>query len=136
MITQLSRMQPDRLGIIARTSAMQYKKAHKSIPQIGRELGVDYVLQGSVRRDGAHVRISAQLVHVQDQTQLWAETYEKDGTLMAIQARVARQISRSLAGELLPGSSLAVSRAATTNAAAFDAYLRGLHAMGSRTDRG
>jgi TolB-like protein/DNA-binding winged helix-turn-helix (wHTH) protein len=143
MITQLSRLQPDRLGIIARASAMQYKKTHKTIPDIGRDLGVDYILQGSVRRDGEKVRISAQLVKVADQTQLWAETYEREsGGPLAIQTRVARRIARSLAGELLSGwagsrqAELAASRAATTNSVAFDAYMRGQHSMGLRTDRG
>jgi TolB-like protein/DNA-binding winged helix-turn-helix (wHTH) protein/tetratricopeptide (TPR) repeat protein len=140
MITQLSRLQPDRLGIIGRASAMQYKKTRKSIPEIGRELGVDYILQGSVRQDAGKVRISAQLVKVGDQTQRWAETYEREaGGALAMESRVARQIARSLAGELLPGSgqvALAASRAATTNDAAFAAYMRGQHAMGQRTDRG
>jgi len=92
MITQLSRLQPDRLGIIARASAMQYKKTRKSIPEIGRALGVDYILQGSVRRDDGNagkVRISAQLVKVGDQTQRWAETYEGAGGALAIESRVA-----------------------------------------------
>ncbi len=138
-ITQLGRWQPDRLGIIARASTMQYKRTRRSIPEIGRDLGVDYILQGSVRRDAGKVRISAQLVKVGDQTQRWAETYERaSADSLAIQMRVARQIARSLAGELLPGGHQgeAASRAATSNAAAFDAYLRGQHDIGLRTDRG
>jgi TolB-like protein/tetratricopeptide (TPR) repeat protein len=134
-ITQLSRLQPDRLGIIARASAMQYKGTHKSIPEIGQALGVDYILQGSVRHEGGMVRISAQLVRVDDQTQRWASTYESADGTWVLESRVARQIARSLALELLPGSPLA-SRAATTNDAAFDAYRRGQRALGLRTDRG
>jgi TolB-like protein len=64
MITQLGRLQPERLGVIARTSAMMYKNAHKSTPQICRELGVDYVLEGSVRRADDRARITAQLIQV------------------------------------------------------------------------
>src|ERR1039458_7038028 len=64
MIAQLGALQPARLGVIARMSAMQYKDTKKDIRQIGRELGVDYILEGSVRRDGERVRITAQLIQV------------------------------------------------------------------------
>jgi TolB-like protein len=66
LIGQLSRIHPQRLGIIAFTSAKQYKDSSKSIDQIGRELGVSYILEGSVRRAGNRVRIAAQLVEVSD----------------------------------------------------------------------
>src|SRR5438309_1137352 len=90
MITQLGRMHPERLGVIARTSAMQYKKTQKGMDQIGRELGVAYVLEGSLRRAGDHVRVSAQLIQVRDQTHLWAESYERDlRDLLALQSGLA-----------------------------------------------
>jgi len=77
MITQLSRLNPERLGVIARTSAMKYKGTKKSIKEIGAELGVAYVLEGSVRRALGRVRIAAQLIQVRDETHLWAQTYER-----------------------------------------------------------
>src|SRR5258708_4737849 len=129
--TQLTRFQPDRLGIIARTSAAQFTKTRKTIPEIGRELGVDYIVQGSVRRDAGRLRITAQLIQVRDQTQLWAETYYDEN-----QTHVARRMVRSLAGELLPGVPLASTRAASANSRAIEAYLRGRHALALRTDRG
>ena len=76
-IMRLGQMSPRRLGVIARTSSMAYKQTDKSVTQIGRELGVDYVLEGSVRRDGERVRITAQLIRVQDQIHLWAENYDR-----------------------------------------------------------
>src|SRR6202041_3324640 len=78
MIAQLGSLEPARLGVIARTSAMQYKDTKKDARQIGRELGVDYLMEGSVRRDGEQVRITAQLVQVKDQTHLWAQNYDRN----------------------------------------------------------
>src|SRR5437667_5346086 len=103
MITQLGRMHPERLGVIARTSAMQYKKTQKGMDQIGRELGVAYVLEGSLRRAGDHVRVSAQLIQVRDQTHLWAESYERDlRDILALQSDVAQAIAREIDLTLSP----------------------------------
>lgn len=78
MITQLAALAPERLGVIARTSAMHYKGTRKDIARIGRELDLDYVVEGSVRRAGDRVRISAQLIQVRDQTHLWASSYDSE----------------------------------------------------------
>src|SRR6266403_2377987 len=72
MISQLGRLDPKRLGVIARTSVMHYKNGHERLEQIGHELGIQYVLEGSVRRDSDKVRVSAQLIELKDQTHLWA----------------------------------------------------------------
>src|SRR5689334_11328873 len=76
-IMRLGQMSPDRLGVIARTSSMAYKHTDKSVAQIGQELGVDFVVEGSVRREGDRVRITAQLIRVRDQIHLWAENYDR-----------------------------------------------------------
>jgi TolB-like protein len=73
MISQLGRLNPQRLGVVGRTSAMRYKAGAKTIAEIGRELGVSYLLEGSVRRSSDRVRITAQLVQVIDQTHVWTE---------------------------------------------------------------
>jgi len=78
MITQLARLDPDRLRVTARSSTWKYKHADRDIPRLRRELGADYVLEGSVRRAGERVRVAAQLVQVVDQTHIWAETYERE----------------------------------------------------------
>ena len=74
---RLGQMSPHQMGVIARTSSMAYKQTDKSVTRIGKELDVDYVLEGSVRRDGDRVRITAQLIRVKDQIHLWAENYDR-----------------------------------------------------------
>jgi TolB-like protein len=76
LITRLSQMNPSQLGVIAKTTALQYRNAHKTVSEIGRELKVDYVLEGTVRREGKRVRVAVRLVRAYDQTPLWAETKE------------------------------------------------------------
>lgn len=78
IITQLGSLDPERLGVIARTSSMQYKGSKKGIAQVARELGVDYVLEGSVRRDDRRVRVTAQLIQASDQTHLWEADFDRD----------------------------------------------------------
>ena len=98
MIAEIGRLDPARLGVIARTTTMLYKGARKTVGQIRQELGVDYVLEGSVRRAGNRVRITAQLVQAQNMTHLWAESYDRDvSDVLAIQSEVAMRIARALA---------------------------------------
>jgi len=75
---QLGNQDPRQLGVIGRTSAMMYKHSHKTISEIGRDLGVNYVLEGSVRRWGGKVRITAQLLQVSDQAHVWAGKYDEN----------------------------------------------------------
>jgi TolB-like protein/DNA-binding winged helix-turn-helix (wHTH) protein/Tfp pilus assembly protein PilF len=97
MIAELGKLDPDHLGVIARTTTMLYKNAKKSVGQIRQELGVDYVLEGSIRRAGDRVRITAQLVQAADMTHLWAESYDRDlSDVLAIQSEVAMKIAKSL----------------------------------------
>jgi eukaryotic-like serine/threonine-protein kinase len=134
MISQLGRWQPRRLGVIARTSAAHYKGSTERIDQIGRELGVDYVLEGSVRRDTNHVRITAELVRVTDQTSLWSETYERSlKEVLEVQSEVANRITQSLALELLPSQQDSLLRLPTQVSAAHEAYLKGLFYMNNIT---
>jgi len=126
MITQLGGLQPQHLGVIARTTALTYKKTKKDIRQIAQELGVNYVLEGSVRREAGRVRITAQLIQVSDQTHLWAETYERDERdMLKLQSEVANRVASSLALELLPAVSSSVVASKTTQPEAYDAYLKG-----------
>ena len=97
MIAELGALDPEHLGVIARTTTMLYKGAKKDVGQIKRDLGVDYVLEGSIRRAGARVRITAQLIQTTDMTHLWAESYDRDvSDVLAIQSEVAMRIARSL----------------------------------------
>jgi len=134
MISQLGRWQPHRLGVIARTSATYYKGSKKRIDQVGRELGVSYILGGSVRREEGRVRITAELIHVSDQTPLWIETYERDANgVFAVQSEVAGRITQSLALELLSSQQSALIRAPTNDSEAHEAYLKGLYYFSNMT---
>jgi TolB-like protein/DNA-binding winged helix-turn-helix (wHTH) protein/Tfp pilus assembly protein PilF len=112
MIAQLGQLQPANLGVIARTSAMRYKNTKESVAQIGQELGVHYLLEGSVRQAGERVRITAQLIQANDQTHLWAESYETPLTdILNIQREIAERITQSLRLELLPAQKSSISEA-------------------------
>lgn len=105
LISELAGLNPERLGVIARTSAMVYKTAPKSIRQIGRELGVEYVLEGSVLRRDSRARVIAQLIRVSDQTHVWAGSYERTtGDIYALEEEVARAIASEIRIGLGPKS--------------------------------
>ncbi len=127
MITQLGRLHPQRLSVIARTSSMQYKNRDTPIDQIGRELGVDYVLEGSARREGSRVRINATLIQVRDQTQQWSESFDRElAGILALHSDVARSVAESLRLTMLPAEQTRLGSARPVNAEAYEAYLRGL----------
>ena len=127
MIAQLGRLHPASLSVIARTSVMQYKKTNKAIDQIGRELGVDYVLEGSARGEAGRVRISAELIRVRDQAQIWGDSFERDlSGILALQSDVAQKVAAALALKLLPAERSRIANARTVNPEAYEAYLKGL----------
>src|SRR4029434_2583348 len=128
MITQLGRLHPQRLSVIARTSSMRYKNRGTALDQIGRELGVAYVLEGSARREGTRVRVSTTLVDVRDGTQRWADSFERElSSVLALQSDVARGVAGSLALTLLPAEPSRLTSARAVNAEAYEAYLKGLN---------
>jgi TolB-like protein/DNA-binding winged helix-turn-helix (wHTH) protein len=97
LISQLSRRSPCRVGVIARTSAMSYRGTRKSVSEIGHELRVNYVVEGSVRIDDGSYRITVILVRVQDQAHLWAANYERAGdSITALQVEIAEIISTEI----------------------------------------
>ena len=137
MITQLSRLNPERLGVIARTSAMMFKGTKKRIADIGRELGVAYVLEGSVRRAGNRIRVSAQLILVSDETHVWAENYDRSlGDVLKLQSDVARAIAGEIQVKLTPHVESRLAEATAVSAEAYEAYLRGRHSWNMRTEDG
>jgi TolB-like protein/DNA-binding winged helix-turn-helix (wHTH) protein/Tfp pilus assembly protein PilF len=126
MIAQLGRLNPQRLGVIARTSVEQYAHQHKTLDQIGRELHVDYVLEGTVRSVEGRVRITAVLIRVSDQTQMWVETYEPQmHDILTLQEDVARRVAAALSVEFLPANEQKLRLSTTANAEAYEAYLKG-----------
>jgi len=134
MITQLGCMKPERLGVIARTSAIQYKNSTKTVHQIGQELNVSYILEGSVRRASGRVRIAAQLIQVCDQTHLWAESYERNTRdILALQNEVAQAIARQIQIKLIPRETERLSASGSISPEAYEAYLRGRYLWNQRT---
>jgi TolB-like protein/tetratricopeptide (TPR) repeat protein len=137
MISQLGRLNPQQLGIIARTSVMQYKNSTKGIDQIGRELQADYIVEGSIRRDGQGVRITVQLIQVEDQAQIWTATYSRDlPDVLEVQSEVAAHIARELACELLPDFRVTAQRWRTVDPDAIECYLRGRFFWNQRSEEG
>ncbi len=126
MITQIGRLCPGRLGVIARTSSMLFKNTPKSACEIGRDLNVEYLLEGSVRREGERVRITAQLIEAPSEVHLWAETYDRSiGESLILQTDVAGHIARSLAMELVPDQVEVLGRSTPRRTEAYQAYLKG-----------
>jgi TolB-like protein len=126
MISQLGTFEPERLGVIARTSIRQYKGSPKPVDQIGRELRVDYVVEGGFRRDNGRVRVSVRLIQVSDQTHLWAENYERDWQdVLLLQSEVARAIARKIHIAVSPEETQRFARTGRVDPEAYEAYLRG-----------
>ncbi len=137
MIAQLGRLDPKEIGVIARTSVMHYKRTSERVDQIGSELGVQYVLEGSVRREAEKVRINAELIEVGGQRSLWAQEYDRELTnLLVVQSEIAREISDSI--QVTLGSrerSEAITKPSLTPQAyqAYDLYLKGLYFWNERS---
>jgi len=125
-ITDLGELNPDKLGVIARTSAMAYKHTNKTAAQIGQELGVDYIVEGSVRREGGRARISAQLIRVNDQTHVWAQSFDREiRDFLEVQRELGNAISQQVQVRLKPTQKPEQTR--EINADAYDDYLKGLY---------
>jgi TolB-like protein/DNA-binding winged helix-turn-helix (wHTH) protein/Flp pilus assembly protein TadD len=125
-IAVLGKVNPNRMVVIARTSAMAYKRRTKTASQIGNELGADYLIEGSVRREGEKVRVTVKLIRVRDQSRIWSENYDRFGSgVIQIQDELGNAIARQIQVELLPGE--ASQRKQTQMLDAYDPYLLGRH---------
>jgi TolB-like protein/DNA-binding winged helix-turn-helix (wHTH) protein len=136
-ITDLGQFSPETLGVIARTSAMAYKHTNKTVSQIGHELHVDYILEGSVRREGEKVRISAQLIRVNDQTHLWARNYDRAlKDMIDVQNDLGEAIAEQVRANLTPQRRIERSETHAVNPEAYDLYLKGRYYWNQRTPAG
>jgi len=137
LISRLSQTSSAR--IISRTSAMEYDRSGKSMPQIGQELGVDAVVEGSVLRAGERVRITVQLIHAASDTHLWAQDYERDFTdVIALQAEVAGAIAAEIQARVEgrsaeDGADRIAAAEEATSAEAQDAFMRGRFALNAES---
>jgi TolB-like protein/Tfp pilus assembly protein PilF len=125
MIAQLGQRCRGRVGILARWSSMMFRGTKLRAREVGQALNADYLLEGSVRREGDQVRITARLIEAAGETQLWSESYQRHMTdCLSLQADVSARIAQSLATELAPD---AAPRQQGTNAsqAAYQEYLKG-----------
>jgi tetratricopeptide (TPR) repeat protein len=146
MIAQLGHLDPQHLGVIARTSVMHYQHNSEPLDRIARELGVQYVLEGSVRRDSEKVRITAQLIQTDDQTHIWSRQYDRElSNLLSLQSEIASEISNEIQlslGERQPANAALKAAATLTspvppkNYQAYDDYLKGRYFWNKRTAQG
>ena len=135
-ISQLSRLNPEQLGVIARTSVMGYKRKAERVDQIGRALSVQYVLESSLRKSEDQLRITSQLIRVKDQSHLWSHDYNyRAQDLLAVQEQVARAVGREIQTRLTAPQEAPLARSLPTNAEAFDAYLQGYYFFQRNTDK-
>ena len=122
LITELSRI--GSLKVISRTSVMQYKGQKKPLPQIGRELSVDALMEGSVLRSGNRVRIAAQLIYAPTDQHIWVETYERDlGDVLKLEGEIAEAITQQIRLKLTPEQLARFRQAPEVNPEAYQAYL-------------
>ncbi len=137
MIGHLARVYPDRLSVIARTSVFGYKGSDRSIAEIARDLGVNYVLEGTVRRDSNRVRVTAQLVEVEGESPVWSETYERRLTdVFRVQDDVAGRVADALAVELLTPVDGSGPHATPAGPEVVELYLRGRYHWNRFTGEG
>ena len=123
------------LRVISRTSAMQFKGSKKNLPQIGRDLNVDAIVEGTVSRAEGHVRITAQLIQASSDHHLWARSYERDlKDVLALQDEVARDIADEIRAKLTPEERTRLADARLVNPEAHEAYLRGRFLWNQRTE--
>ncbi len=130
LITALAKVSPQEMGVIARTSVMRYKGTRKNISEIARQLGADYLIEGSVRRGRGRVRIAIQLIRAADQSHVWAENFERPlGDILSVQAEVAEAAVRNIRVSLAPFLATATS----VDPEVYDLHLRARYLWDQRT---
>ena len=135
-ISQLGRLNPEQLGVIARTSVMGYKHKDERLDQVGRDLSVQYVLENSLRESGDHMRLTAQLIQVKDQTHLWSHDYDypaKD--VLTVEDDVAKAVAHEIRVLLTSKQQAELAQSHPVNPEAFDAYLQGHYHFERDTDK-
>jgi TolB-like protein/Flp pilus assembly protein TadD len=124
------------LRVIARTSVMSYKNREKRVSEIGSELGVGSIVEGSVRKAGSKIRVTAQLIDVGTEEHLWASSYDKNlDDIFAVQSDIASSVASSLRVRLLSGESARIGAKETDNVAAYVAYLKGRGLLREGTEK-
>jgi TolB-like protein/Flp pilus assembly protein TadD len=134
MIAQLGKLSRDRLAVIGRSSIAKYKGSKLTAQEIGRELNADYLVQGSVRRWSDRVRITVQLIHAHNQTDLWTESYDRElNDVIAVQESVVRSIASQIHIALTEEQKTGLSNSRQIPPEAYLAYLKGRYYWNKRT---
>jgi TolB-like protein/DNA-binding winged helix-turn-helix (wHTH) protein/Tfp pilus assembly protein PilF len=137
MIAQLGNLNPQRLGVIARTSSMAYKQSLKTVDQIARELGVEYILEASIRGTENHLRVTAQLIRARDQTHLWAHDYDRDiGDVVGLQDEIGLAVAQQIHLQLTPVAGERLAKSHRVAPEAYQSYLRGRYYWNTRSKDG
>jgi TolB-like protein len=124
--TRLGSLNPQILSVVGNTSVGRYKKTNTPIDQIGRELGVEYVLEGGAQREGTRVRIRVELIKVRDQTQIWADRFDSETSgILTLQGDVAQKVAGALAVKLLPAEQARLAKVRMVDPDAYEAYIKG-----------
>jgi adenylate cyclase len=135
MISQLSRLDPEQLSVIARTSVMGYKHKDRRLDEIGRDLSVQYVLENSLRESENHLRLTAQLVEMKNQTHLWSHDYDyPTNDIFSIEDDVSKAVAREIQLRLTSRQQAALVRQHPANPEAFDAYMQGFYFFERNSD--
>lgn len=130
MISELGSLNPERLGVIARTTAMQYKATRKTAREIGHELDVDYILESSLQRAGNRVRITTQLISAPDETHLWSRSYDRElGDMLILRRDVAHTVASAIRLQLPPRQNSRPDAPGRVNSKAYELYLTGMYYM-------
>jgi TolB-like protein/Flp pilus assembly protein TadD len=133
-IVSLGRIDPERVSVIGRTSMIAYRGTTKSLAEIGRELGTDYLVESSLRAESSHVRITAKLIRVRDQVQIWSDSFDRNtSSVLTLQQEISSAIAEQVRTHLSPDRQRALARRHTQNAEAYDFFLRGRHFLDQRT---
>jgi class 3 adenylate cyclase/TolB-like protein/Tfp pilus assembly protein PilF len=135
LISSVSKIRDIR--VISRTSSMKFKGSGKTIKEIAKELNVDTVLEGSVRKSGSKLRINVQLVDVELDEHVWAQSYDRElEDIFAIQSDIASNVADAMKVNLLAAEKENIEKKATESIPAYNLYLKGLHYRGEKTESG
>ena len=127
-IASLGQIDPQRISVIGRTSVMSYKRTVKTLAEIGKELDATYLVESSLRAEGERLRITAKLIRVRDQLQIWSASYDSEpNSMLALQRELSQAIAEQVRLRLSPERLRALGRRQTQNAEAYNLYLHGRH---------
>ena len=135
VINQLSKI--SELRVLGRTSTLRFRGGQKSISEIGKELGVNYIIEGTIQRQSEKMRISVQLIRVLNEGHIWSDIYDRDwNDIFEVQSEIAQRIAEELRTVLTPEEKAQIETSETKNPEAYNLYLQGRFHMSKRTEEG